>query len=98
MVRNSGCLLFADDLKLYAALRDFEECKRLWENVDPYLRPNGAETTNYFSILINATMSCTRALNPCLNECTIGGDLGLHFSKDLTLCERIIFIKKLKNI
>lgn len=103
VVKESKCLLFADDLKLYVDVNNLSDCERLQRDIDRVVLWSYNNKLE-FNIGKTNIMSCSRAQEPFCYEYEIDGvplsrvtsvrDLGVQISADLTFKDHIIKICK----
>lgn len=109
VIEDVGCLLFADDLKLFLKINNMTDHKRLQLNID-HVAEWGLINKLHFNISKCNVVSFTRALRPMHFEYQIEGqtiprvesvrDLGVLFTKELMFRTHIqqICVKSFKNL
>lgn len=103
VVQDAGCLLFADDLKLFLKVETLQDCLHLQQDINRVHEWSVANKL-YFNINKCNIMSCSRALCPLQYGYTLDGeeilrvnsvrDLGVTVSSDLTFRAHILAICK----
>ncbi|XP_063827163.1 uncharacterized protein LOC135076673 [Ostrinia nubilalis] len=103
VVRDAKCLLFADDLKLYLAIKDPEDSVKLQKDIDRVVAWS-EENRLQFNTSKCVTISFTRAHNPTLNDYKVAGvtmtrvtevrDLGVQLTSSLTFKDHVTKICK----
>lgn len=103
VVKDAGCLLFADDLKLFMRITDQSHCELLQRDIDCVVEWS-VENNLHFNVTKCNVMSFTRAVVPRHHEYSMGGqaiprvvsvrDLGVIFSEDLSFRTHILQVCK----
>lgn len=103
VLRESQCLLFADDLKIVREIRDVSDCYGLQEDIDRVVQWS-LENKLHFNVSKCSSISFTRSRNPVHHPYAIDGammerrievrDLGVNFKADLSFRHHITMICK----
>lgn len=98
VVKSSGCLLFADDLKLFAPVTCDEDRKRFQMDIDGVLEWSKVNKLD-FNVAKCNIISFSRSTNPAHHRYTLGGsplsrvtsvrDLGVKMTSDLSFREHV---------
>ncbi|XP_048477767.1 uncharacterized protein LOC125488663 [Plutella xylostella] len=98
VVKSSGCLLFSDDLKLFAPVTCDEDRKRFQMDIDGVLEWSKVNKLD-FNVAKCNIISFSRSTNPAHHRYTLGGsplsrvtsvrDLGVKMTSDLSFREHV---------
>ena len=103
VTEHGTCLLFADDLKLFLAVKDNADCERLQSDINKLVKWSH-ENKLYFNVSKCSVLTYTKAHRPLQHQYTIESvpmervtevrDLGVVFSGDLNFRDHITKICK----